>query len=57
MRGESLTMSLCGIISENVQIKIYDALRRKIESEPVVVDGTLQSTLNFASELSNGFFD
>jgi hypothetical protein len=57
MRGESLTMSLCGIISENVQMKIYDALRRKIESEPVVVDGTLQSTLNFASELSNGFFD
>ena len=54
--GEVLTMSLSGITSENVQVKIYDALGRKIESNRYVVDGTLQTTLNFANELSNGLY-
>ena len=54
--GEVLTMSLSGITSENVQVKIYDALGRKIESKRFVVDGTLQTTLNFANELSNGLY-
>ena len=54
--GEDLTLSLSGIISENVQVKIYDALGRKIESNRYVVDGTLQTTLNFANELSNGLY-
>ena len=54
--GEWLTMSLSGINSENVQVKIYDALGRKFESKRFVVDGTLQTTLNFANELSNGLY-
>jgi hypothetical protein len=54
--GEVLTMSLSGITSENVQVKIYDALGRKIESKRYVVDGTLQTTLNFANELSDGLY-
>jgi len=52
--GDALTMSLSGITSGNVQVKVYDALGRKIESNRYVVDGTLQTTLNFANELSNG---
>jgi hypothetical protein len=54
--GDELTMSLSGITSDNVQVKIYDALGRKIESKRFVIDGTLQTTLNFASELSNGLY-
>jgi len=54
--GDALTMSLSGITSGNVQVKVYDALGRKIESNRYVVDGTLQTTLNFANELSNGLY-
>jgi hypothetical protein len=54
--GDGLTMSLSGITSENVQVKVYDALGRKIESKRYVVDGTLQTTLNFTNELSNGLY-
>lgn len=49
-------MSLSGINSDNVQVVVYDALGRKIESKRYVVDGTLQTTLNFTSELSNGLY-
>ena len=55
-RGDALTMSISGINSENVQLKVYDALGRKIESKRFVVEGTLQTTLNFTSELSNGLY-
>jgi hypothetical protein len=54
--GEGVTMTLFGITSDNVQVKVYDALGRKIESKRYVVDGTLQTTLNFKSELSNGLY-
>jgi len=54
--GDALTMSLSGITSSNVQVKVYDALGRKIESKRYVVEGTLQTTLNFTNELSNGLY-
>jgi hypothetical protein len=54
--GEGLTMTLSGITSSNVQVRIYDALGRKIQSERYVVDGTLQTELNFESELSDGMY-
>ena len=54
--GEGLTMTLSGVTSSNVQVKIYDALGRKIESKRYVVDGTLQTELKFQSELSNGIY-
>jgi hypothetical protein len=54
--GEGLTMTLSGITSSNVQVRIYDALGRKIQSERYVVDGTLQIELNFESELSDGMY-
>ena len=54
--GEGLTMTLSGITSSNVQVRIYDALGRKIQSERYVVDGTLQTELNFQQELSDGLY-
>jgi hypothetical protein len=54
--GEGLTMTLSGVTSSNVQVKIYDALGRKIQSERFVVDGTLQTELDFESELSDGMY-
>jgi hypothetical protein len=54
--GEGLTMTLSGITSSNVQVRIYDALGRKIQSERYVVDGTLQTELNFEQELSDGLY-
>jgi hypothetical protein len=54
--GEGLTLSLSGLTSDNVQVKVYDALGRKIESKRYVVDGTLQTELNFQQELSNGLY-
>jgi hypothetical protein len=54
--GEGVTMTLSGLISDNVQVKVYDALGRKIQSERYVVDGTLQTELNFQQELSDGLY-
>ena len=54
--GDGLTLSLSGITSDNVQVKVYDALGRKIESKRFGVDGTLQTTLTFKDELSNGLY-
>ena len=54
--GEGLTMTLSGVTSSSVQVRIYDALGRKIESKRFVVDGTLQTELNFESELSDGMY-
>ena len=54
--GSDLNLNISGIESDNVQVKVYDTLGRKIESKRYVVDGTLQTTLNFANELSNGLY-
>jgi hypothetical protein len=54
--GSGLNLNISGIESDNVQVKVYDALGRKIESKRYVIDGTLQTTLNFANELSNGLY-
>jgi len=54
--GEGLTMSVVGITSSDIEMKIYDALGRKIETKQFAVDGTLQTELNFQTELSNGLY-
>ena len=54
--GDGLTMSLSGLTSDKVQVNVFDALGRKIESKRYVVDGTLQTTLSFKNELSNGLY-
>ncbi len=54
--GKGLTMTLSGITSSNVQVRIYDAFGRKIQSERYSIEGTLQTELNFESELSSGIY-
>jgi hypothetical protein len=54
--GTDLNLNISGIQSDNVQVRIYDALGRKIESKRYVVDGTLQTELNFQQELSDGLY-
>jgi hypothetical protein len=54
--GEGLTMTLSGLTSDNVQVRVYDALGRKIESKRYVVDATLQIELKFQQELSDGLY-
>jgi len=43
--GSDLNLNISGIESDNVQVKIYDALGRKIESIRLVVNGNLQTQL------------
>jgi hypothetical protein len=54
--GTDLNLSISGIESDNVQVKIYDSMGSKIRSECFVVAGTLQTELKFQSELSNGMY-
>ena len=54
--GADLNLSISGIESDNVQVKIYDSMGRKIQSERFIVNGTLQTELNFKDELSNGMY-
>jgi hypothetical protein len=54
--GTDLNLSISGIESDNVQMKIYDSMGRKIQSERFIVAGTLQTELKFQSELSNGIY-
>jgi hypothetical protein len=49
-------LNISGIESDNVQVKIFDSMGRKIQSERFIVDGTLQTKLNFQSELANGIY-
>jgi len=54
--GREITMSLSGIISDRVQVVIYDALGREVISQGYAVDATLQTTLNFAQNLPSGLY-
>jgi hypothetical protein len=54
--GSDLKLNISGIESDNVQVKIFDSMGRKIQSERFIVNGTLQTELNFQSKLSNGIY-
>jgi len=54
--GSNLNLNISGIESDNVQVKIYDSMGRKIQSERYSVNGTLQTELNFQSELTSGIY-
>lgn len=54
--GSDLHLNISGIESDNVQVIIYDALGRKIESIRLVVNGSLQTQLPLSSDLSNGMY-
>jgi hypothetical protein len=54
--GKNLNLNISGIESENVTVRVYDSMGRKIQSERFIVDGTLQTELNFKDELSYGMY-
>ena len=54
--GTNLNISISGIASDNVVVRTFDAMGRNIQSERYVVDGTLQTELNFEQELSDGLY-
>jgi hypothetical protein len=54
--GSDLHLNISGIESENVIVRVYDSMGRKIQSNRYVVDGTLQTELNFQQELSDGLY-
>jgi hypothetical protein len=54
--GTNLNISISGISSDNVVVRTFDAFGRKIQSERYVVDGTLQTELNFQQALSDGLY-
>ena len=54
--GTDLNLSISGIESDNVIVRVYDSMGRKIQSERFIVNGTLQTELNFKDDLSNGMY-
>jgi len=54
--GSDLNLTISGIESENVTVRVYDSMGRKIQTERFVVEGTLQTELNFQQELSDGIY-
>jgi len=54
--GSDLHLNISGIESENVIVRVYDSMGCKIQSNRYVVDGTLQTELNFQQELSDGLY-
>jgi hypothetical protein len=54
--GSDLHLNISGIESENVIVRVYDSMGRKIQSNRYVVDGMLQTELNFQQELSDGLY-
>jgi hypothetical protein len=54
--GSDLNLNISGIESDNVIVRVYDSMGRKIQSERFIVNGTLQTELNFKDDLSNGMY-
>jgi len=54
--GSDLNLNISGIESDNVQVKIYDAMGRKVESFRLVVNGNLQTQLPISNDYSNGMY-
>jgi hypothetical protein len=54
--GSDLNLNISGIESDNVQVKIYDAMGRKVESFRLVVNGNLQTQLPLSNDYSNGMY-
>ena len=54
--GTDLNLNISGIESDNVQVKIYDSMGRKVESFRLVVNGNLQTVLPISNNYSNGMY-
>jgi hypothetical protein len=54
--GENVNISLSGVTSDNVQIRIVDAMGRQVYSNRFAVDGILNTNLTFQHPLANGLY-
>ena len=54
--GSDLNLNISGIESDNVLVKIYDSMGRKVESLRLVVNGNLQTQLPMMNNYSNGMY-
>jgi len=54
--GENVNINLSGVTSDNVQIRIVDAMGRQVYSNRFAVDGILNTNLTFQHPLANGLY-
>jgi hypothetical protein len=55
-RGTDVNINLSGITSENVQIRLVDAMGRQVWSNRYSVDGILNTNITFERPLANGLY-
>jgi hypothetical protein len=54
--GTDVNINLSGVTSENVQIRVVDAMGRQVLSNRYAVDGVLNTNITFERPLANGLY-
>lgn len=54
--GTDVNINLSGVTSENVQIRVVDAMGRQVWSNRYAVDGVLNTNITFERPLANGLY-
>jgi hypothetical protein len=54
--GKDVNINLSGVISDNVQIRIVDAMGRQVWSNRFAVNGVLNTNITFEQPLANGLY-
>jgi hypothetical protein len=54
--GTDVNINLSGVTSENVQIRVVDAMGRQVWSNRYSVDGVLNTNITFEQPLANGLY-
>ena len=55
-RGTDVNINLSGVTSENVQIRVVDAMGRQVWSNRYTVNGVLNTNITFEQPLANGLY-
>ena len=55
-RGTDVNINLSGVTSENVQIRVVDAMGRQVWSNRYAVNGVLNTNITFERPLANGLY-
>jgi hypothetical protein len=54
--GTDVNINLSGVTSDNVQIRVVDAMGRQVWSNRYSVDGILNTNITFERPLANGLY-
>jgi hypothetical protein len=54
--GTDVNINLSGVISDNVQIRVVDAMGRQVWSNRYSVNGILNTNITFEQPLANGLY-